>query len=63
MDVQLHHDYASYDVSFLFRNVPITLAFTRYPPHRFPNVVPYGTSVPFWALIDVTVRCHLFPLT
>jgi hypothetical protein len=27
---------------------------------RFPNPVPSGTRVPQWALIDITVRCHVF---
>jgi len=27
---------------------------------RFPNPVPYGTRVPYWALIDVTVRKQVF---
>ena len=26
--------------------------------HSFPNPVPAGTSVPAWALLDVTVRCY-----
>jgi hypothetical protein len=27
---------------------------------RFPNPVPHGTRVPYWALIDVTVRKQVF---
>ena len=36
----------------------------RHRPHSFPNPVPSGTSVPRWALRDITVSCYriyLFP--
>jgi hypothetical protein len=38
-------------------------ALTGFWTHRFPNPVPKGTSVPQWALEDVTVGCYLSFLT
>lgn len=62
--IQLHKYYASFDVSSRCGNDSKfeVLALTGKSAHSFPNPVPVETRVPQWALLDVTVRCHLpFP--
>ncbi|KAN0119069.1 hypothetical protein V8E52_004516 [Russula decolorans] len=57
-------EWISYGIPFVVIIKSLGLIWPKYmhnctkvlPSSSFPNPVPYGTRVPYWALIDVTVK-------